>query len=60
LVLLLPVLVVLVPVQLSPPAMRMLPLWGSTTWELQKMSVNVMLLRVMWPAPKPAAGSQMS
>jgi hypothetical protein len=39
--LLFPVLVVDVPFQLSPPAMRTFPLCGRTIWALQKRSVAV-------------------
>ena len=46
--LLLPVLVVAVPVQLSPPAMNTLSPAGSTSCELQKRSVPVPLLKVRW------------
>ena len=49
------------PVQLSPPAMKMLPLCGRMTCELQKMSVPVMFGSVMWPPPMGRrVGSQMS
>src|SRR5512134_17320 len=60
LLLLLPVLVVPVPVQLSPPATRTPPPFGSTSCEPQKMSVSVAFGNVMWPAAGPDAGSQMS
>jgi len=50
LLLLFPVLVVFVPVQTSPPAMKTLPLCGSSTCELQKMSVPVVLESARWPA----------
>jgi len=46
LVLLFPVLVVPEPVQLSPPAMKMLPDWGRITCELQNRSVRVRLSSV--------------
>jgi hypothetical protein len=60
--LLFPVLVVLVPVQLSPPASSTpAPLCGSTSCDPQKTSVPVPLGRVMCPAaPKPKDGSQTS
>jgi hypothetical protein len=43
-------LVVFVPVHTSPPAMNRLPVCGSSTCELQKMSVPVALASVWWPA----------
>src|ERR1043165_673953 len=60
LLLLLPVFVVPVPVQLSPPAMKISPLCGRITCELQKMSVSVMLSSVRCPPVNPPDGSQMS
>ena len=56
LVLLLPVLVVPVPVQLSPPAMNTLPLDGNTICELQKNVGQFKLSRVRWPAARPCPG----
>ena len=58
--LLLPVLVVAVPVQLSPPATNTWPVPGKTSCVLQKRSARVSLLKVRCPALKPASGSQMS
>ena len=52
--------VVCVPVQTSPPAMKRLPLCGSSTCELQKMSVPVELSSVKWPASGAPVLSQMS
>ena len=46
--LLLPVLVVAVPVQLSPPAIKTLLPPGSKSCELQKISVPVPLLNVVF------------
>src|ERR1044071_8289495 len=60
LLLLLPVLVVLVPVQLSPPARNTWLPPGSTTCEPQKMSVLVTLSSVRWPPLRPELMSQMS
>ena len=60
LLLLLPVFVVPLPVQLSPPAMKTWFPDGSMTCELQKMSVPVVLGSVVWPASRPAAESQTS
>ena len=48
LLLLLPVLVVAVPVQLSPPLMTMPVPPGSSSWLLQKMSVPAPLGNVRW------------
>ena len=53
LLLLLPVLVVPVPVQLSPPARNTCPPCGSTTCEPQKMSVLVTLGSVRCPPSRP-------
>ncbi len=58
--LLLPVLVVPVPVQLSPPAMATAPLPGNNSCELQKMSDSESLLMVRCSPGRPAAGFQTS
>ena len=58
--LLLPVFVVPLPVQLSPPAMKTPLPSGSTVCELQKMSVPLVLSSVRWPPFNPPAGSHTS
>ena len=58
--LLLAVLVVAEPVQLSPPARNTDPLSGSRICEPQKMSVFVPLGSVRWPPPSPTGESHTS
>ena len=57
---LLPTFVVDVPFQVSPPAIRILPLPGRMTIELQKTSVSVRFSRVRCGPDRPSSGSQTS